>query len=144
MAVNLRALAQELANDPLGRGYGQMTDAQVAADLNAPYRTADVRAVSGDVCFQAIDADEFAALPDHRQALWLAFCARETIDPFAPANIAFVRWLFGADSITATNLAKLRTRPVTRAEELGLGRVREGDVQRARRELWSRSTTESL
>lgn len=30
----LKALADELANDPLGRGYASMTDAQAAADLN--------------------------------------------------------------------------------------------------------------
>ena len=32
-------LSDELANDPLGRGYAGMTDAQAATDLNTVYRT---------------------------------------------------------------------------------------------------------
>jgi hypothetical protein len=37
--ANIDRLADEIANDPLGRGYSTMTDQEVADDLNTAYRT---------------------------------------------------------------------------------------------------------
>jgi len=37
--ANIKALADELRNDPLSRGYSSMTDQEAADDLNTAYRT---------------------------------------------------------------------------------------------------------
>lgn len=126
-----KVLRDELT-DPLGRGYSDMTDAEVADDLNTEYRTRDVQSLSGDQCFQATDATEFSNLTDHKQNLWLAFCGRNSIDPWAGENVDFVKHIFGDSATTVSNLGDLRTENCTRAEELGLGQVQAYDVHKAR------------
>ena len=44
--ANLPGFKAEHATDPLRRGYAQMTYAEIAADLNTPYRVGGTRAVS--------------------------------------------------------------------------------------------------
>ena len=44
--ADIEALATELANDPLGRGYASMTDQEAANDLNTAYRTYTVEVSS--------------------------------------------------------------------------------------------------
>lgn len=44
--MNWSALKDELANDPLGRGYSTMSDAQAADDLNTAYRQYSVEVSS--------------------------------------------------------------------------------------------------
>jgi len=122
----------ELRDDPLERGYSGMTDAEAAADLNSEYRTRQLDSVSGDECFSATDPTEFGGLTDHKQDVWVSFCGRDSIDPFGAANVEFVKWIFGAQSETVSNLAALRTEAQSRADELGLGYVKVGHVQMAR------------
>lgn len=126
-------LAAELTDDPLGRGYAGMTDLQVSVSLNTVNRTRPWPFLTGDDAFQATDSSEFAALTnDTRRGLWLSFCARDTIDPFATANVAFVTWLFGGGSQTVANLASVRQENLSRAEELGLPPVSEQHVANVR------------
>ena len=137
--MDYQALHDELTNDPLARGYAGMTDEQAAADLNTVYRTRNRASLSGDEVFQATVPAEFNALSDGSgnntadiQSHWIGFCGRETIDPFATANVQFVIDTFGSGSTTVSNLQALRVEDVSRAEELGLGTVTAGDVQKAR------------
>ena len=125
-------LRDELQNDPLGRGYAQMSDIKAANDLNSDYRTLERNSLSGDEMFQATVASEWAALSADQKGWWLSFCGRASVDPWAQSNVDFVKSLFGDGSTTVSNLADLRTSTGSRAEELGLGIVREGDVSRAR------------
>jgi len=115
-------LKNELTNDPLGRGYAGMTDAQAADNLNTVYRTRQIRSFSGDFMFTKTNPDEFVAIGEHKQLLWLSFCGRE-VDPWAANNEAFVIWVFGETSVTVANLAGARTENISRAQELGIGNV---------------------
>ncbi len=132
-------LKDELALDPLGRGYAGMTDEEAAADLNTSYRTRNRTNMTGDEIFQATDSVEFAGLGSGQgnsvddQGHWLAFCGREFIDPFANANVAFVTDIFQAGSVTLTNLQALRVESITRAVELGIrSPARRAHVEAAR------------
>lgn len=126
------SLKTELATDPLARGYSGFTDEQVVTDIMTEYREQNISSISGDDAFGATDGAEFAALTDTKKQLWLAWCGRDSIDPFQAANVAFVNWIYGAGSATITALAALRKRNISRAAELGLGSVKVGTVQEAR------------
>lgn len=130
--ANIAILRSEIDSDPLGRGYSGMDDSAVAVDINTVYRTSNLSSITGDVAFAATDSTEFTGLTDSKQQLWLAFCGRDSIDPFGSANVAFVNFIFGGGSTTISNLASLRTEDVSRAVELGIGQVRPGDVIQAR------------
>jgi len=128
----MSVLSDELENDPLGRGYASMvTNEEVAADLNSVYRTRNRASVTGDEIFAATDSVEFNGLTSEAKSMWLAFCGRSYLDPFSPANVAFVQWVFGSGSDTVTNLMDLRVADISRAQELGI-QVSAGDVQAVR------------
>lgn len=133
--VQMQALIDELTNDPLTRGYSGMTNQQVADSLNSNTggneRSQDKTSLSGDEIFQATDSTQFAGLTDAQKSQWLAFCGRDSIDPFASANVTFVQNLFSGGA-TVTNLNALRVEDISRAQELSLGTVKEGDVEDAR------------
>lgn len=130
--ADIALLKAEIDADPLGRGYSGMDDAAVVADLNTVYRTRNKTSLSGDEMFGATDGSEFTALTEHKEQSWLAFCGRDSIDPFGTANVAFATYIFGGGSTTLSNLNTLRTEDVSRADELGIGRVRVGHVAEAR------------
>ena len=139
MAIDYQTLADELTNDPLGRGYAGMTDAAAAADLNTEYRTRIRATMTGDEVFQQTDPAEFAALDDgsanntpDSQGHWLAFCGKDSIDPQATANVQFLRHIYGASSTTESNLAAARQETISRATELGFGEVKVGHIEQAR------------
>ena len=132
-------LKDELANDPLTRGYLGMTDEEAAADLNTSYRTRNRTSMTGDEIAQAADPAEFDALDDGSvnntadvKSHWLALCGRPEIDPFATANVQLVISIFGAASASVANLQTARVESITRAAELGLSTVKVGHVTVAR------------
>ena len=125
-------LRAELTVDPLGRNYAGLTDTQVVQSLRLVNRTLTRTSMSGDLVFRQTNGTEFGALTDAKKSQWLAFCGRDAIDPAAPANVSFVQYVFGAGAATLTSLAASRQYSVSRADELGLGAVFEGDVARAR------------
>ena len=124
-------LKDELASDPLGRGYSGMTDEEAADDLNTSYRTRNRTSMTGDEIAQAADPTEFNGLDDGSanntadvKGHWLSLCGRETIDPFATANVQLVISIFGNPSMTLTNLNAARVESITRAQELGVRATR--------------------
>lgn len=125
-------LSQELSLDPVGIGYANMSDAEVAASLNTENRSAVVTAVSGSDVLNATDDAEFAVLSAEQKAEWLSLCAVDSIDVSNGVAKALEAALFGSGTTTRSNLQSLKTRLVSRANEIGLGLVREGDVTRAR------------
>ncbi len=134
------ALKDELANDPLARGYLGMTNEEAATDLNTSYRTRNRTSMTGDEIAQAADPAEFNGLDDGSanntadvKGHWLALCGRETIDPFAAANVQLVVAIFGGGSTTVANLNAARVESITRAVELSLPFVKPGHVEFARR-----------
>lgn len=129
--------AELLAGHPVTGAYD--ADNQVAADqLNAVNRTRNRTSMTGDEIFNAAVPADYAALdngsgntPD-QQGLFMAFCGRTEIDPFAANNVQFITNMFGAGSGTVTALQAARVENVSRAVELNLGAVNAGDVSVAR------------
>ena len=114
-------LKTELTDDPLARGYSGMTDQQAADDLNTVYRTRNRTSMTGDEVFQALESQSVweSRTPDQRIE-FLSLCARDSIDPFASANVDVVISVFGAPAPgnTTENLQVNRVENITRAVEL--------------------------
>jgi hypothetical protein len=125
-------LYDEITNDPLARGYAGMTNEEVSNDLNTVYRTRNRASMSGDEIYQQTVPAEFLALTADNKQLWMAFCGRDSINPFATANVQTVVQIFGSVSTTVANLNASRVESVSRAVELGLGFVLPGEVDTAR------------
>lgn len=132
--MDFETLKNEITNDTLARGYSAMSNAEVANSLNLNSdRTIDRTSITGDEAFSTTDQTEFANnLTNEKRQLWLAFCGRESIDPFGASNVEFVQYIFGSGSATVSALSALRVSQASRAEELGLGLVKEGHVEYAR------------
>lgn len=129
----LRKLADELNNDPLGRGYAGMTDAQAVIDINTAYVSSTVTSLTGDDVFNATDGAEFNALTAGNKQLWLLLCVRSDINPNGGANRALATTLFGGGSTTVANLLAISDKIITRWQALGAPReVALEDVTRAR------------
>ncbi len=132
------SLADELTIDELGRGYSSLSDEEAADDLNTSYRTRNRTSMTGDEVCQATDATEFAWIGSGHgnsgddQGHLLSFCGRDSINPFASANVQFVTEIFAAGSTTLANRQAARVESITRATELGFGIVKVGHVQVAR------------
>ncbi len=124
MAGDLRT---ELLTDPLvpPRGYSTMSDQEAADDLNTKYRSRNRTSMSGDEVAQQAVSTAYDALDDGSanntadvKSHWLALCARESVDPFATANVQLVISIFGAGSQTVLNLQAARIEAISRAVEL--------------------------
>lgn len=133
MVPDIPILIIELAGNHPGTGDPYDVDAVIATgQLNAVNREVNKSAMSGDELFAATDETQFVGLSGHKQSAWLAFCGRESIDPFGAANVALVTWVFGTGSATFVTLAEIRKTSVSRAVELGLGLIKPGHVEEAR------------
>lgn len=131
----LSQLADEINTDPLGRGYSGMTDEEVTADLNTVYRTITIGLLDGAEVYEAIDVTEYQALTSENKAeVWniVHLGPSIAVGVGTKARSRFIS-LFGGGSTTMGNLLARVTKNVSRAEELGLGRVvLEGHVTKAR------------
>lgn len=144
--MNYTALAAELTDDTLARGYSAMTDAEAAADLNTVYRTRlrplsmmELREWAG---LNARGFKIYSAISDGTktdQQRNVAYVADKllgtdngTLDPRNDLHVAMVDTLVSAGIISADDKAALvakATDNISRANELGLGTIREGDIQ---------------
>lgn len=124
-------LGDELANDPLTRGYSIMTVLQAADSLNASNIQINKTTMSGSELLASTDSAEYDALTDVKRDQWLSLCGVDAIDPFGPA-VQIVVNVWGIASTTISNLQTARIETISRAQELGLGLVNEGDVKMAR------------
>jgi len=132
--VDYQALWIEINTDPLSRGYAGMTDAQIAIDLNTVYRTRTRDTLSSAEIYEQIVVAEFQAKTDAqkvyvRDILGLGGDVR--VGPDSKARQVMVA-IFGAGSETIANLAVMLQEDVSRAAELGFGRVSGQDVETAR------------
>lgn len=130
--MSSQTLRDELADDPLARGYSTMTDSEVAADLNTTYRTRNVESVSGGEIFRITDHSEYDAISE--QLYWLSCSQVDPVDPFGVMYEEAIN-IFGSNSTTVANIEDFRVEDITRAEELGLGEVMAYDVAKAREQL---------
>lgn len=124
------ALCDEINLDPLGRGYGSMTAEQVAADLNTEYRNRFLQRVAGSELFEGIEGADWVGISESDRTLVLQILSLGDVNPQGNARTLLVG-IFGGGSQTISNMAALATEVVSRSEELGLGRVNTGAVQKA-------------
>jgi len=138
-------LRDELQQDPLGRGYVAMSAEQAAASLMAddravvqPFRVGalGIMREAGPAAGAAIlDAIEAASASDSRLKWFLRELNTTGIDLGDPVTRATIDELVSAGVLTPSQGAVLKgaaIRMISRAEELGLGEVRPGDVDTAR------------
>ena len=111
--------------------YTGLTDAEAATALNLVNISTPKTSMSGSELLDAQDAVEFIALTDAKKAQWLALCGIGSVDPYGQA-VEVVKDIWGNSSTTVSNLAAARTTLASRASQLGIGKVREGEVARAR------------
>lgn len=148
--MSIEALKNEIVNDPIPRGYSGMTDAEVAASVNVVDRTvADpVRKRTRDIvkafgvaeghalliALQTAAASNLAlaaildACKDYSEEGGLDFSDAitiEAIDALVPAVLSVEQ---------GAALKALGRKTISRAEELGIGKVAPGTVQQARLE----------
>lgn len=129
---NLVLLKAEISSDVF-RVYSTMNNKEVADSLNTVDRTRNRTSMTGDEIYNNIDSRaDWDALTDVQRGDFLAFCGRDTIDPFASANVETVKRIFGDVSNTVTNLSAARVEAVSRATEINIGFVTEGAVQHVR------------
>lgn len=130
----LDILKTELTTDPLGRGYSGMTDAQAADSLNVADRAFDRTSLSGSEIYNALVPSEFQSLTAaQKEFVRDVFSLGDAIDVSTGTNARTVLLsAFGAGTTTRINLGALVASTRSRADELGLSRVREGTVADAR------------
>ena len=144
----IEKIRSEITTDPLARGYAGMTDAQVATDMNLVYRTNKAGVVDGYRVRERINVADFDAqlAPSNKtqnRELVSAFfsgqvnlqddCLKQAFWTIFPAGtVSRKNWTgeTGADGRwLGDDITKIK---VSRGEELGVGKVRVGDVQQAR------------
>jgi len=150
------SLREEILNDPLGRGYADMTDAEIADSLNTkdrdrivPLSSAALLAWSGG---GADDDNNIAsryerietAATEHASGAVRGACKaairlidRDSteLDLSLPDRAAMVDALVAGGVLTADEkdgLYAMATQQISRAEELGLGTVYAADVTGAK------------
>lgn len=131
--ANLERLKEELDDDPLGRGYSGMTDEEAADSLNAVNRSVAPPAISTEVFLRGLVKSEWDTLSTADHLYISMIMGREVIDIRAGTETrnALVA-LFPPGSSTRDNLLSLAMVEVSRADELGLGRIYAGTVAQAR------------
>ena len=135
----IAAIAAELTNDPLGRGYSGMNDVQAFQSLTGTIdRVVSKDSMTAQEIAEAIDQAEFEALVDAKYRLVQTILSWEGSIPVGPGTVAR-EWMVNATTgafpngtTTFTNLSAAVQTTVSRAEELKLGGVVLGDVQNAR------------
>lgn len=138
--MDLKALHNELANDPLGRGYAQMTDAQAAASLNS-VANGNGRPVARSIIpareiIEATAPAEWGALSAAEKQRYQTITGAGDVDVRGANTRAAFLAMFGAGTATRAALAALQNETVSRAVELGIGNVRPRDVALARGGRW--------
>jgi len=126
--TDLTALADEIANDPLGRGYAAMNRDAIVASLNAVDRAVNRDSMTGTEIGAAIDPAEYNALTDAGKDRVIGLVSRDSVDPFGFAATVMID-VFGGGSATVTALASARTKTISRAQEIGYRRVKYGWVE---------------
>jgi hypothetical protein len=129
--ADIAKLKIEITTDPLGRGYAGMTDAQVVTDINTVYRTTNKATMTGSEVLNTIVKTEFNALTAANKQLVWDLIHLGALNPFGIEADLLID-IFGAGSATIIALAAARKNNVSRAEELGLGNIREGHIQEAK------------
>lgn len=123
-----QALCDEIANDPLARGYSGMTPSQISADLNTAYRTRWLDCVEGSALLDDIEVADWNNITDDERNRTLAILALGCMDPQKNVRQLMIG-IFGSGSTTLSNMAATAQESITRAQELGINDARTARVQ---------------
>ncbi len=147
--ADIAKLKAEIDGDPLPRGYSDMTDAEAAASLNTEDRS-EIRPMSmqqlrewaavGGRGFKVKQAIDNEGLDESvRNLAYIGDKLMGTDDaqlnPGNAEHVAFVNGLVAGGVISSADkdaMVEKATVAISRAVELGIGRVREGTVAEAR------------
>ena len=128
MKMDIDALKSELTTDPAGLGYTGTANAKTTL-INDETFDLDYESLPPSQVVGAIDPTEFKTAPNGVKD-WVAL----VFSPDVVSLTASIKTgLSDLGSSTATALALITTRKVSRAAILGLGKVRVGHVQEALR-----------
>lgn len=132
--ANLDLLKAELAAGHPDTGAYNTNDALAAAEINVVNRTLNRNIMSGSEVFNVINKAEFNALSAANKQLVWNILHLVDLNPFG-LEAALLTDVFGggSTSTTITDLAVMRKTDVSRATELGLGRIGPGLVTEARK-----------
>jgi hypothetical protein len=134
--MDLQELREELDTDPAGLGYGAQEASVVAGLLNSlkTDRTRQSTTVLQiDEAVTLVDYGEYrAALADTTKAQILSHLFSMPMLSGSAFVQAALLDVFGAESATMQNVAAALSDPCSRADELGLGLVRNHHVRDAR------------
>lgn len=130
---NIDILKAEIDSDPLTRGYAGMTDAEVADSLNTADRGSFRTGIPAAEIFSALDLTEYGALSGSEREAFALIVALGSIDATDANTRTLLGTIFPDPSTTRTNLLALAQETVSRGVELGLGAVKIGHVEEARR-----------
>ena len=146
--MNYSKLADELTNDPLGRGYSGMSDEEAANDLMSEYRTLYSPITMGNIIRWAARYDAIYSLEtavtsgdaDKRRLARAALAMIESpqVDTLDIGDVE-ISGMFDElvtlgvfTSAEQDDLVAFGTSTISRATEVGLGRVKPGYVGKAR------------
>lgn len=124
--------AELLAGHPVTGDY-DADDAIAAGQLNAVNRTDNVESVTGQAIFEAVVPAHHTALSAENKALFGVIVGMGEILVNGTNTKAALTAMFSGATATLQALAALQTIDVSRAIELGLGSVKAGHVEEARR-----------
>ena len=129
--MKYQVLRTEVESDPNGRGYSGMSDSAVAIDMNTSYVSQNRTSMTGSEIVNAVVISEFNGLSaDDKQLFW-DIVHLGTINPFG-VEATILTSVFGGGSDTIMALAVARVVTITRANELGLGTVKTGYIEKVR------------
>ena len=117
----MRILEDEIASDPLERGYAAMTDAQLLTSFNAADRSRNRTSMTGCEVKLQIDTSEYNALSDAKKLRLIELLKRDDLNLFG-LDLDIMVDIFGA-STTGSNLATARVELISRGVEIGWGDV---------------------
>ena len=124
----MRILEDEIANDPLGRGYSAMTDEQLLDSLNTANIDRDRTSITGREVKASVVAAEYTSLSDVQKQQMIELIKRDDLDLFGLDRDILLD-IFGGASITVANLVAARTESISRGTEIGWGVVKEKDLR---------------
>lgn len=129
--MDLNALKTELLAGHLDTGAYDADSAIAEGQINAVNRTKNRTSMTASEVFNSINQTEFVSLNNAQEAQIWNVLAMGVLDPFGHEATVFTS-VFGGGSQTIIQLKADRVFPASRAEELGLGNVTAGDIERAR------------
>lgn len=133
MANKLDTLRAEILGDPLSIGYAGMSNREVVDSLTEVNRSEIRRLIPSSEVFAAIDPPDYLAISNQRHIAYLSLMLSVEEVRLGLAGVRQVlELIFTGATITLNRLQSLRTRAISRANELGLGRILEGHIAHAR------------